>query len=285
MTVSNTHVPAGVMSPMVPSLATITSVSKETADTATFKLRVAGRESFSFEPGQFNMLYAFGVGEAAISISGDPDDPGTLVHTVRAVGSVTDALLRMKRGDTIGVRGPYGSAWPLDRAKGRDVVIVTGGIGLAPLRPAIYQLLDRRSEFDHVSVLYGARSSTEMLYRRELERWRGRFDVDFQATVDRGGPGWNGDVGVVTSLIPRARFDPIDTVAFVCGPEIMMRFTVRELLARGVPADAIYVSMERNMRCGIGFCGHCQYGPEFVCKDGPVFRFDQVARLFSIREV
>jgi NAD(P)H-flavin reductase len=271
---------------MVPRPAAILGVTRETPDTFTLSLDLGDRaDGFPFAPGQFNMLYQFGMGEVPISISGDPARPQKLVHTIRAAGTVTQAMLSLRKGACLGVRGPYGSPWPLEAARGRDVVLIAGGIGLAPLRPVIYQILHRRADYERVCILYGARSPGDMLYKEELERWRGRFDVSVHVIVDRGGLHWKGNVGVVTALLPRARFDPVDSVAMLCGPEIMMRYCVRELQQHGLPDERIWVSMERNMRCAVGFCGHCQFGPTFVCKDGPVYRFDRIARIFGLREI
>ncbi|MFN4217858.1 MAG: FAD/NAD(P)-binding protein [Candidatus Bipolaricaulia bacterium] len=245
-----------------------------------------GEGMMAFAPGQFNMLYLFGMGEVPISISGDPAHPDIVVHTVRAVGTVTKALCRLKRGEVVGVRGPFGSSWPMTEAVGNDLVIVAGGVGLAPLRPAIYHILGHRGEYGRVVLLYGARTPKDMLYTRELAEWRGRFDMQVEVTVDAAKPEeWRGNVGVVTMLIPKASFDPFHTTALVCGPEIMMRFTIVELQKCGLRDDQIYISMERNMKCAIGLCGHCQYGPNFICKDGPVFRFDRVKAIFGKREI
>jgi NAD(P)H-flavin reductase len=264
----------------------IQGVVRELDDTFTLQIDASARPGgLAFAPGQFNMLYAFGIGEVPISISGDPARPQALVHTIRAVGSVTRPMQALRRGDVVGVRGPYGSSWPLAEARGKDVVIVAGGLGLAPLRPAILDVLAHRGDYKRVSILYGARSPEAILYRAELEAWRGRFDVDVEVTVDRAGADWMGQVGVVTALVAQATFDPASAVAMLCGPEVMMRFTVRELERRGLANASIWVSMERSMKCGVGLCGHCQYGPTFVCKDGPVFRFDRVASIFYLREV
>jgi NAD(P)H-flavin reductase len=274
------------LDPMVPAPFVVHKVRRETADTYTLDLvRPEGAAAFPFAPGQFNMLYAFGVGEVPISISGDPERPESLIHTVRDVGKVTHALCRLKKGEALGVRGPFGTAWPVAEAAGSDVVIVAGGLGLAPLRPAIYHLLNHRADYGALELIYGARTPGDLLYRRELERWRGRFDVRVHVTVDSAGPDWRANVGVVTNLIERARFDPEQTIALVCGPGIMMRFTVRELLGHGLKPGQVFVSMERNMKCGIGLCGHCQWGPFFICKDGPVFPFDRIQDWFERREV
>jgi NAD(P)H-flavin reductase len=231
------------------------------------------------------MLYVFGVGEVPISISSDPGQTSALVHTMRAVGTVTKALRKLKRGDVLGVRGPYGSNWPVKEAEGSDVLIAAGGIGLPPLRPALYNILANREKYGKVVLLYGTRSPADMVYRKELEQWRGRFDLDVHVTVDRAVGAWRGNVGVVTTLLPKAHLDPTSTVAMICGPEMMMRFTALELQKRGVAIQDIYLSMERNMKCAIGFCGHCQLGPIFVCKDGPVFRYDRIKSLMEKREV
>ncbi|MBI4278931.1 MAG: FAD/NAD(P)-binding protein [Armatimonadetes bacterium] len=270
---------------MVPRPWRVLGRRQETRDTFTLELEPVGGGDMRFGPGQFNMLYVFGVGEVPISISGDPARPACLVHTVRAVGSVTAAVCRLRRGDVLGVRGPFGHGWPVAEAAGEDVVIVAGGIGLAPLRPALYHLLAAREKYGRVVLLYGARTPQDLLYAREIERWRGRFDLDVQVTVDAATGGWRGNVGVVTTLIPGARFDPPHAVALICGPEVMMRFTIRELQARGVGPARMFISMERNMQCALGFCGHCQFGPAFVCRDGPVFRFDRIQGMFGVREI
>ncbi|MBL8174911.1 MAG: FAD/NAD(P)-binding protein [Bryobacterales bacterium] len=271
--------------PMTPRLFRVVKNFNDTGDCYTLSLKPEDGDPLLFAPGQFTMLYAFGRGEVPISISGDPAEPGTLIHTIREVGPVTQALREVKKGGLIGVRGPYGTAWPVKEAEGNDVVFVAGGIGLAPLRPALYHVLHRRSRYGKVALLYGARTPNDILYRDELERWRSRFDMQVEVTVDRSQAAWRGHVGVVTRLISRTAFDPVSTVAMVCGPEVMMRFAVSELTARGVAQEQIHVSLERNMKCAVGFCGHCQLGPAFICKDGPVFVFPEVKRLLSIREV
>ncbi len=276
-----------VSNPLIPVPFTLQHKRRETYDTWTLALQPPEGMSFTFQPGQFNMLYIFGVGEVPISISGDPAQPVPVAHTVRAVGTVTRAMTALKPGAPIGVRGPFGHGWPLDEAKGHDVVIVAGGIGLAPLRPAIYTLLRHRDDYGRVVLLYGARTPRDLLYRKELERWRGRLDIEVLVTVDRGVEAWRGHVGVVTTLFRQAErlFDPSQTIALICGPEIMMRFTVREFQNRDVPNERIYISMERNMKCAVALCGFCQFGPEFVCKDGPVFTYAKIGHLFEEREV
>jgi NAD(P)H-flavin reductase len=272
--------------PLTPRPYQVRERHKENADTFTLDMTPAnGPASPAFAAGQFNMLYVFGVGEIPISISGDPGATDLLCHTTRAVGTVTRALSELRPGDMLGVRGPFGAAWPLAEATGRDVVIIAGGIGLAPLRSALYRMLAQREQYGKIVLLYGVRTQEDMLYRRELEQWRARFDLEVYLTVDRGTGRWRGNVGVVTTLIPHAPFDPSETLAMVCGPEVMMRFTVQALQVRGVAAERIYLSLERNMKCATGFCGHCQLGPHFICRDGPVFRYDRIQPFFGKWEI
>ncbi len=272
--------------PLAPVPFMVDRVTRNLSDTFTLDLKRQGRPAgFLFEPGQFNMLYVFGLGEVPISISGDPQQTDRLSHTVRAVGSVTTAISALKRGHVIGVRGPFGTPWPMKACEGEDVVIVAGGIGLAPLRPAILHVLANRARYGHFTILYGARTPKDILFHNELRRWSSRLDTFVDVTVDRAAGGWHGNVGVVTNLIRRAPFDPENAVALICGPEVMMRYAVQTLEDRGVTRDRIHVSLERNMRCAVGFCGHCQFGASFICRDGPVFRFDTVASRFHIREL
>ena len=258
----------------------------ETEDTFTMLLDVDRRvERYTFKAGQFNMVYVFGVGEAAISISSDPGKPSLIAHTIHRVGTVTSALSQMRKGDIVGIRGPFGTSWPIDEALGKDVCIVAGGIGLAPLRPVMYELLHRRSKFGRVILLYGARSPIDLLYRVELEQWGKQNNVEVIVTVDRGDSSWKGYIGVVTHLFSYLKLDTRETLAYVCGPEVMMKYTLDELERRGISPEQIFVSLERNMKCAIGFCGHCQIGPVFVCKDGPVFRLPVVRALLDRKEM
>ncbi len=269
--------------PMLPARAVIEAIKPEAYGIATFTLRFADpaeAADYRFEPGQFNMLYLPGAGEVAISISSDPSEPKTLGHTVRYVGNVTRALGRLKVGHMIGVRGPYGSSWPLAKAKGKDLVIVAGGIGLPPLRPAILSILRNRSSYGRVVLLYGARTPADLLYTEEFPRWQ-EGNIEVHVTVDLADEHWKGQVGVVPQLFYRIRVDPRQTHVFTCGPEIMMRFVIYEALARRIPKDAIYISMERNMKCAVGFCGHCQFGPNFICKQGPVLNFAAIEPFFG----
>jgi anaerobic sulfite reductase subunit B len=264
--------------PDLPLACRVSERRRETADTWTMRLDPAAGCLEPFTPGQFAMLYVFGAGEVPISVSALPD--GALVHTVRAVGAVTRALCEQPDGATIGMRGPFGRGWPLEAADGRDVVVVAGGLGLAPLRPLVHELVERRERHGRVSLLYGGRSPSELLYRDELEAWAREIDV--RVIVDAPEPGWRGDVGVVTRLVRRAELDPGRTVAYACGPEVMMRFAAAALRERGVAAEDIWLSLERSMKCAVGHCGHCQLGPLFVCKDGPVVAHGQAEPLMAV---
>lgn len=272
--------------PMVPEPFRVKKVRHENPDTTTVELlSVDGGGGIPFAAGQFNMVYLFGVGEVPMSITGDPGRTETLIHTTRSVGAVSGAIGRLKPGDVLGIRGPFGSAWPLPEAEGKDVVVVAGGIGLAPLRPALYHILANRTKYRNVFLLYGGRTPGDLLYVKELQDWWSKSVFRIEMTVDRATASWHGTVGVVTTLIPKISVDPKETMALVCGPEIMMRFTARELERYGISQTQIYVSMERNMKCAVGFCGHCQFGAKFICKDGPVFRGDKILPLLGIREL
>jgi NAD(P)H-flavin reductase len=269
---------------MVPAPFEVRSRRRDTADIWTLELTACSGEALCFEPGQFTMLSAGGAGEVPISISGDPEAPDVLVHTVRAIGLATDAICATEPGRRLGVRGPFGTAWPLPAAGGCDVVIAAGGIGLAPLRPAILSLLHRRERYGRLVLLYGGRAPDQLLFADELRAWSER-GLEVLVTVDSAGPEWLGHVGVVTRLVARAELDPHRTAAMACGPEVMMRFIAGALIDEGVPAERIHASMERNMQCGIGHCGHCQLGPTLVCRDGPVYPWAQIAPWLAIREL
>jgi len=261
----------------------VANTRRESDDTVTLELEPPA--PFEFSPGQFNMLYARGIGEVPISISSDPGEPERILHTIREVGAVTRALCAAEPGQEIGVRGPYGSRWPLEKAEGGDLMIVAGGIGLPPLRPAIYQALSRRDHYQRIVLLYGARTPVDLLFTGELAKWRSRFDLTVEVTVDAADRDWRGNVGVVPDLIARAPFEPGKTTAFMVGPEIMMRFTVRALQRAGVPDDRVFLSMERNMQCAAALCGHCQFGPFLICRDGPVLSYRQLAPWITLREI
>lgn len=286
-TLEETEISRATADPMCPEPYRVAAVTRETHDTFTLAVEpVNGHGVAGFAPGQFSMLYVFGVGELPISISGDPGQAEKLTYTVRSVGPATQALVSRSEGEYLGVRGPFGAPWPLQAACGKDVLIIAGGIGLAPLRPAIYHILRHRDDYVRLIVLYGARSPGDLLYRKELAAWGRSPDTQVLTTVDYGGVNWRGRVGVVTTLFRHLRMHPDKTLAFICGPEIMMRYVITELEEnRGVRASDIYLSMERNMKCAVGFCGHCQYGPYFVCKDGPVFCYEKLRGLLARHEL
>lgn len=273
--------------PWMPHAARLRDIKQEVPGVATYELAFEDSQladSFRFQPGQFNMLYLPGFGEAAISVSSDPDRHESLLHTVRVAGNVTRALARHKMGDQIALRGPYGSAWPMEACRGSDVVIACGGIGLAPLRPVIYHIINQRDEYGRVFLLCGARTPNDLLYSHEYEAWR-EAGIEVEVTVDLGDSDWRGHIGVVPVLFYRLRLHAERTRVLTCGPETMMRFVIFEALARKVPSDQIHISMERNMNCAVGFCGHCQLGPAFVCKDGPVFTYEQMEPYLHLEDL
>jgi len=271
-----------IADPMVPTLYRVERYIQESYDTFTLGLKPSspadlkeiepGGKQYSCSPGQFNMLYVFGMGEVPVCISASPGKGGLLCHTARAVGGVTRAMQALKAGDLIGVRGPFGSHWPIEESTGKNVVIVAGGMGLAPLKPAIQALLDRRSDFAKHIILYGTRSAGDIIYKEDLENWRAQHGVELH-------------IGGVRKFLGQITIDPANTVAMICGPDILMRFAVNELMQHKMSGDDIYVSLERNMKCAIGFCGHCQFGQHFVCKDGPVFQYSRLSTLYGKPEI
>jgi NAD(P)H-flavin reductase len=262
----------------------VVASEQETAEVVTLSL--VPPEPYDYLPGQFNMVGLPGIGEVPISVSGHAEAAQPVVqHTIRAVGAVTRALCAARPGDAVTVRGPYGTHWPLPEAEGGDLVIVAGGIGLPPLRPAIRHALAHRESFGRIVLLYGARTPSDLLFPAELAEWRSRFDADVEVTVDTAGRDWRGNVGVVPDLIGRASFDPARTTALMVGPEVMMRFTVQSLLAAGVPDGRVFLSMERSMQCATAMCGHCQLGPFLICRDGPVLGYRPLARWLGVREL
>jgi len=269
--------------PMLPSSYRVSAKTQELADTWTLELEPEAGAIEAYAPGQFGMLYAFGVGEVPISVSSLGADE-RIVHTVRAVGATTKAICAAEPGDRLGVRGPFGTDWPLAGAEGGDLVLLAGGIGLAPLRPAVEAAIANRDRYGKVSLLYGARSPEELLFTEQFDLWR-ESGIEVETTVDGAPAGWDGRVGLVTTLIAPAEFDPAKTTALVCGPEVMMRFCAAALEERGVERERIQVSLERNMKCAIGHCGHCQLAHRFVCKDGPVFELERIQTLLGIREL
>lgn len=268
--------------PMLPRPAAIRAIQPEAPGVATLWmefLEPTERAAFRFRPGQFNMIYLPGFGEVAISMSSNPEAPERIGHTIRYAGAVTRGIERLKVGDVIGLRGPYGNGWP-DVPSGHNLILVGGGIGMAPLRPVIQSVLRRRKDYRRVLLLYGARTPADLLYTEEFARWEAG-KIELQITVDRADESWRGQVGVVPQIFYRIKIDHRRTLVMTCGPEVMMRFTIYEALARRIPKQAVYLSMERNMKCAVGLCGHCQFGPYFVCKDGPVFCFAEVEPFFG----
>lgn len=268
--------------------ARIVAITPEIADVATYHLQFAPRNSSQLEvyrPGQFNMLYLPGVGESAISVSGYDADRKVWLHTVRQAGNVTRSLAKQRVGGSLLVRGPFGSSWPLEECGEEPMVIVAGGIGLAPLRDAIDSLLERRPRSSTTTLIYGARSPDLLLYQQQYSDWQ-RRGLNLYVTVDHAPLSWNGCIGVVTIVLDRvlAQFSHPPRV-LSCGPEVMMRYVARTALQRGVPAERIWLSLERNMQCAVGFCGHCQLGPAFICKDGPVLRYDVIAPYLDVEQM
>lgn len=266
-------------------LALVELIQPETSDVATYKFAFpSSQKPASFLPGQFNMVYLPGLGEAALSISSDPEQPTNFSHTVRHLGNVTNGLAKQQVGDQVGIRGPFGTAWPLKRYIGKDLVIACGGLGLAPLRPAIYQIIRQREQHGQVALLYGARTPQDLLFAEEYDSWR-RANIQVITTVDQGAPGWPGKVGVVPGLIEGLEMAFDSAALFTCGPEVMMRYAIRAALDRGVASHNVYLSMERNMSCGMSFCGHCQIGPLLLCRDGPVVSYDAVRPFLNLEDL
>jgi NAD(P)H-flavin reductase len=269
----------------VPLRAIVRDARRESGDTVSLTLELPEMPAEAGRAGQFNMLYLFGRGECAVSLSGIAATADTVMHTVKSVGPLTGGLTALDAGAVVGVRGPFGSGWPLAQLRGRDLVLIGGGIGFAPLRPVIEYVAAHREDFGRVDVLYGCRGPADVLFVADLDRWRLLDGVTMHVTVDRSAPGWDGEVGFVTERLAGLALDPGRVAVLMCGPEVMMRHAVRNLGRRGVPDEAILLSMERNMRCAVRLCGHCQWGPHFVCRDGPVYRLDKVRAIFGLREL
>ncbi len=276
MTMASTH----EESVYLPMMARLLKVEQMTEMEKLFTLELPEGRSLGNEPGQFIGVSLFGIGEAPISVSSSPSrSNGTLELCVRRVGDVTDAMHRMEPGEMVGVRGPFGHGFPTAKMKGKDVLFAAGGLGLAPLRSLINEVLDQRGSFDRVIILYGTKQPSEILFKDELLEWAERDDVEFHMTVDRGDEKWRGNVGVITTLFPKVTLNPRNTVAATCGPPIMYRFVLMELLGKGIPETQIYLSLERRMKCGVGKCGHCQINELYCCQDGPVFRYADIKGL------
>ncbi|MCU0718736.1 MAG: FAD/NAD(P)-binding protein [Pirellula sp.] len=267
--------------------AIIEEVRSETADVSTYRIRFqddAIANKYRFQPGQFNMLYVPRCGESAISLSGGTDG-NDMLHTIRFVGRVTNAIANLKTGDAIGVRGPFGVGWPVDACRGGNVILISGGLGLAPLRPMICEFTSNRSRYESITLLHGSRAPDQILFEDEFSEWR-RHGIAIQLTVDRADDHWEETVGVVTSLLDRMPInDPSNTRVLICGPEIMMHYCALGSVQKGISEQSIWLSMERHMQCAAGLCGHCQWGETFVCRDGPVFRFDTIRHLFRSRDL
>ncbi len=229
------------------------------------------------------MLYLYGVGEIPVSIAQDPERPGLLQHTIRAVGRVTRGMAALQEGDRIGIRGPFGRGWPMGRLGGRDVLIVTGGLGCAPVLPVIKQVIHQREDYGRVAILQGVKHSNDMIWKERYAAWARLPDTQVLLAADVAAPGWQGISGQVTALFDRLEMDAGNTCTMVCGPEPMMVASAKELLAGGYRSDDIWLSMERNMQCAIGHCGHCQYGETFVCRNGPVFPYPEIQHLLGGR--
>jgi NAD(P)H-flavin reductase len=275
-----------VKNPLKPERVVIKGIRKQTNDTTTYTMAFEDngiQANYSFQPGQFNMVSLFGIGEAPVSLSSEPDRKDSFDHTVRAVGSVTKALARVQEGDIVGIRGPYGSSWPVEEARGKNILIVAGGIGLAPLRPFITYMQGNRSQFGKLEILYGAQTPQDLLFADEFEAWQSENSKVF-LTADRVPKGvvWIHKVGVVTTLFDKVTISPERSIVLTCGPEVMMKFVVIELLRRGFSEDQIYISLERSMKCGVAMCGHCQMGPKYICHDGPVFAYKEIRGLFGV---
>jgi NAD(P)H-flavin reductase len=274
--------------PMIPEWFSVQDIKNEIDSVVSFDLIPPEKhDELAGRPGQFNMLYVFGQGEIPISISGHCSQTKKWHHTVRNVGAVSNALCSLKEGQKVGVRGPFGTSWPIDEAKGKDIIFIAGGLGLAPLRPAIYHYLSHAQNYGKASLFYGTRNPQGILYPDELHSWAEKSPLDIFVSVDSAQKSdkWKGHVGLITPLLELGEFEPSNTVAFLCGPEVMMRFLSRDLKQRGLDDDNIFLSMERNMKCAIGHCGHCQLGSEFVCKDGPVFTYKKMEKYLTTREL
>lgn len=270
--------------PYLPLAARAVERLQESPSIFTLRLQIddpVRRADYRFESGQFNMVYLYGVGEVPVSIVSDPDRPELLDHTIRAVGRVTRGLARLRVGDTVGLRGPFGRGWPLQQALGQDVVLATGGLGCAPLVSVIRYVLGRREQFGRLVIMQGVKHSDDLIWRQQYEAWASMPDTQVLLAADQAGPGWPWRVGRPTELVKQARFDRKRHIVLMCGPEIMMRLMAAALVERGALEDRIWLSMERNMQCAVGHCGHCQRGPRFVCRDGPVFGFNAVKSLLE----
>lgn len=273
-----------VKNSFLPDLAQITEIAQETSDTKSFKLRLQDpqvQQSFTFRPGQFAEVSVFGVGEAPFCFASSPTRNDGLLITVRDVGSVTHALHSLQEGDVVGVRGPFGNHFPFEESQGKDILFVGGGIGLPPLHSLIWNMLDQRDLFGKITILYGARTPSDLVYKDVLKEWEAREDIEFLVTVDNAEPGWEGNVGVVTTLFEKTELRPETSVAYVCGPPIMIKFVISDLLKMDFAEESIISTLERMMKCGIGKCNHCLIGHKYVCLDGPVFSYREMKKFME----
>ena len=271
--------------PMLPLPYRVRVITWNVPDVYTIELVPVAESIGPWLPGQFVMTYVFGTGEVPISMSSNPADQDHIALTIRAGGYVTRAGGQLSPGDIVGIRGPFGTSWPTEDAAGSDIIVVAGGIGLAPLKSVAYTAINRRADFGKVTILYGARHPDTLLYQAELERWAATEEISSHLTVDEGNDSWDGPVGLVTKLVEQMDTPSDGTMAFVCGPDIMMRFVAEALVTRGLSPDKVYLTMERNMKCAIGLCGHCQMGSLFICYDGPVLALPRVRHLMTIEGV
>ena len=271
------------MNPYLPREAEIVGRTQESPNTFTLELRLTDGQPYAFEPGQFNMLYLYGCGEVPISIVDDDEHTGILTHTIRALGRITHGMAALKVGDRIGLRGPYGRGWPMREALGRDVIVVTGGLGCAPSVSIIHHILAHRGDYGHLSILQGVKHTDDLIWRSQYDAWAALPDIEVHLAADEAEPGWEGHVGLVTALFAHLRIDAGRSIAMLCGPEMMMRASAHDLNERGLAEPDIHLSMERNMQCAVGHCGHCQLGAQFVCRDGPVFPWPEIRDLLGVR--
>ena len=275
-----------MVNPYEPDEAIILERIQEAPNLFTLRLKFTDQkiqDAYEFEPGQFNMIYLYGVGEVAISIVSDPEDSHIIDHTIRVVGRVTKGITNLKTGDRIGLRGPYGRGWPMLESKQKDVVVVTGGLGCAPVVSVINYIEQRRDEYGHLNIVQGVKHTADFIWKDRYDKWRELPNTRVLLAADVGEPLWPWHVGPVTSLFDQLEFDPNNVSVMMCGPEGMMRVVCDHMLDKSVPASQLFLSMERNMQCAIGHCGHCQYGSKFICKDGPVFSYDRVRDLFETK--
>jgi len=272
------------LNPYLPQEAIIVNRVQETPTLFTLRLKFTEQsiqDAYTFEPGQFNMLYLYDVGEIPISIVSDPQDSQIIDHTIRIVGRVSKGMANLKIGDKIGLRGPYGRGWPMLESINKDIVIVTGGIGCAPVVSVINYIEQRRKEYGHLNILQGVKHTADFIWKDRYDKWRELPDTKVLLTADAGEALWPWHIGSVTTLFDQLEFDPDNVFIMMCGPEGMMRVVCDHMLDNRVKASQIFLSMERNMQCAIGHCGHCQYGSKFICKDGPVFSYDEIHQLFD----